>query len=59
MKNYARTDLACESMPCGIRKGVFDGVLIDLDTWDGVEIIKTEVFAADTSFDEYVKQFEK
>ncbi len=43
MKNYARTDLACESVPSGIKKGVFDGVGIDLDTCDGVEVIKTEV----------------
>lgn len=43
MNNYQRTDLACESTPCGIRQGIKDGVRIEISSYDDFEIIETEV----------------
>ena len=42
-----------------LRADSFGAKLTSLFGGEITEIIKTEVFAADTSFDEYVKQFEK
>lgn len=42
-----------------LRADVFGSKLISLFGGEITEIVKTEVFAAETPFDEYVKQFEK